>query len=520
MSWIPLAAMRRSTRRTTEGRLYCEKSRPVAERSTASTRASPAATAREAAGRRGRAPSVCRAAASRAGSFSAGATWLSATAPIAAEGMPSNLAVAGSWTMQRPPASWMARRPSAPSDPVPERTTPTASDPCSSASDRKKPSTAIRWPRGALGTVSSSAPSNTSISRLGGMTWTVSARTFIPSVTSTTGIRETRWRSSTRTLACSGSRCWTTTKAAPRPGGTFWKNCSSAASPPADAPRPTMTTPVRRPSRGGDDRLPCFCPFGRDFLAGINPSSRPRVDLARRGWSAFVSLARGAPPSLLEHGLELLDRRRLGQVGVEPGVRGAPPIVRQAVAAQRDEVRAAGPGLAAQRLRDRVAVHLREPDVAQHDVGRELPGALQPVGPGVRHGHLVPLDLQREAEALRGVDVVLDDEDAARVRGGCRRGGRDRARGRRQRQPHDQLRAGAPARARGFDRASVCLDEPLDERQPEPEPPHPAIERAVGLAELLEEAGQHLRVDADARVPHAEHRVAPDDVEGQDDGPP
>ena len=43
-------------------------------------------------------------------------------ASTAARGIPACSAVATSWTMTLPPASWTARVPSAPSDPVPERT--------------------------------------------------------------------------------------------------------------------------------------------------------------------------------------------------------------------------------------------------------------------------------------------------------------------------------------------------------------------------------------------------------------
>ena len=49
-----------------------------------------------------------------------------------------------------------------------------------------------------------------------------------------------RWSSSTIELLCVGSRCWTMTKAKPLSDGTFRKNRSSAASPPAEAPIPTM----------------------------------------------------------------------------------------------------------------------------------------------------------------------------------------------------------------------------------------------------------------------------------------
>ena len=37
-----------------------------------------------------------------------------------------------------------------------------------------------------------------------------------------------------------GSRCWTMTNAMPHFGGTCFRNCSNASSPPADAPMPTI----------------------------------------------------------------------------------------------------------------------------------------------------------------------------------------------------------------------------------------------------------------------------------------
>ena len=74
---------------------------------------------------------------------------------------------------------------------------------------------------------------------LGGMTNTWSARTGSPSSACTTGIAVSRLRSSTSRLLCSGSRCWTRTKAMPLCGGMTAKNALKASSPPADAPRPT-----------------------------------------------------------------------------------------------------------------------------------------------------------------------------------------------------------------------------------------------------------------------------------------
>lgn len=58
--------------------------------------------------------------------------------------MLSNRADSGGWAIVIPPCSLMARMPSAPSLPEPERMTPTARSPSSSASEAKKPSMGTR----------------------------------------------------------------------------------------------------------------------------------------------------------------------------------------------------------------------------------------------------------------------------------------------------------------------------------------------------------------------------------------
>ena len=68
-------------------------------------------------------------------------------------------------------------------------------------------------------------------------------------------------------------------------------------------------------------------------------------------------------------------------------------------------------------------------------------------------------------------------------------------------QPDGELAPLAGAFARGGDAPAVHLDELLDERQADPEPALGAGHRAVPLGEEVEDAGQELGRDADARVP-------------------
>ncbi len=63
-----------------------------------------------------------------------------ALAAIAASGMPSYLALDGSWAKVMPPSALMAASPSVPSEAAPDRTMPMARLPRVLANDRKKPS--------------------------------------------------------------------------------------------------------------------------------------------------------------------------------------------------------------------------------------------------------------------------------------------------------------------------------------------------------------------------------------------
>ena len=88
---------------------------------------------------------------SLAGNSLAGATISTSTESMALRGMLSNFAVAGSCTITVPFFSFMARSPILPSEPMPERMTPTPSSFRSSASERKKKSIGRRSPLASIG---------------------------------------------------------------------------------------------------------------------------------------------------------------------------------------------------------------------------------------------------------------------------------------------------------------------------------------------------------------------------------
>ena len=76
------------------------------------------------------------------------------------------------------------------------------------------------------------------------------------------------------------------------------------------------------------------------------------------------------------------------------------------------------------------------------------------------------------------------------------------------RKAHHELAAEAqPIAVRG-DRAAVHFDDALDERQPDAEAAARSAAGAIGLAEHVEHARQHLRMNADAGVADAHDGVA------------
>ena len=99
-----------------------------------------------------------------------GATISASPESIALRGMPSNFAVAGSCTNTTPPFSLMARNPSVPSEPMPERITPMLCSCRSCARERRKKSIGKRSPRGDAGSSRCSTPCRMDMSLFGGIT--------------------------------------------------------------------------------------------------------------------------------------------------------------------------------------------------------------------------------------------------------------------------------------------------------------------------------------------------------------
>ena len=127
------------------------------------------------------------------------------------------------------------------------------------------------------------------------------------------------------------------------------------------------------------------------------------------------------PKRRLRAAEELLERvgvDRLHEVVVEAGFLCLIAVLLLTVTGESDQQPAAEAFLA-QLGRDREAVHAGKADVEEDDLGTIVAGGGHRVVPVVGQTDVVPPDRQELAEGLRGIDAVVDHEDAAtRLPGG------------------------------------------------------------------------------------------------------
>src|SRR6185369_10524589 len=185
----------------------------------------------------------------------------------------------------------------------------------------------------------------------------------------------------------------------------------------------------------------------------------------------------------LEHLTKTSRLERLRQVPVESRLARALPVVRAAVSRERDDLERDAV-LGAEAFRDLVPVEAWYSDVEEHDLGLEHPGGVERLVAVRRDLDGVAPDLEQHREALRGIGIVLDHENAA-GRGASGRGAPIfghplLARGL-ERQGHGELASTAEPVARRLNPAAVHLDQALDQRESDSEPSLRPRERAVGL---------------------------------------
>jgi hypothetical protein len=189
-------------------------------------------------------------------------------------------------------------------------------------------------------------------------------------------------------------------------------------------------------------------------------------------------------------------------VGVEAGLLGATPVLGLPVPGHGHEPRRLQFGVGPERSSHRVTIHAGQADVAKDDLRPLRARRAQPGRTVVRDAHGATLPFEKVLQALCHVLVVLDHEHlgVAKAHGL----GRSRRRvliGRfRQGKAHLDLGPEPRSGTRGAHLPTVQLDEPLDERQTEPEASARSGDAVWRLLERLEDPRQHFRCHAGARV--------------------
>lgn len=94
---------------------------------------------------------------------------------------------------------------------------------------------------------------------------------------------------------------------------------------------------------------------------------------------------------------------------IEAGLHGLGHVLRLRVTGQGHEWNATELRVGAHRPRHVVPVHAGQADVAEHDIGHEGTSLLEPLGAAVSNLDDMLGKLECLAQAIRRVDVVLDD---------------------------------------------------------------------------------------------------------------
>src|SRR6266542_819049 len=207
---------------------------------------------------------------------------------------------------------------------------------------------------------------------------------------------------------------------------------------------------------------------------------------------------------------------------VAGGERGGDVLVAH-VGRQRDGRResAVPPGKRAQLAYEIVAVLAWHRDVADHDVGALAHEGLERLRGGRSGTDACPLALQQRAEERARILLVVDDKNAqpGQVRQIVGAGDiferrtLDRLARIVHRLQHTHRQQGGEPRAAVLPLAvrahgpSVQFDEVPHDRQAETQPAVTAGRRAIGLRKTIEDVGQELGADADARVFDRDRRV-------------
>ena len=218
-----------------------------------------------------------------------------------------------------------------------------------------------------------------------------------------------------------------------------------------------------------------------------------------------------------------LEVDRLDHMVVDASLARPPPVALLAVPGDGDEEQALAVGSTPKPGRQLIAVHSRQADVEQHDPGPKFIDQIKSRYSVMNAFNLVPEAVEHATDALVGVDIVVDDHDPLGAGAGGRgefRGALPAGAGIESRQPEDEFAAATAPLAGSRNDASVHLDERLDDRQSDAEPPLRPIDRGVGLSEEIEDPAERLGRNPDALVDDADDHVVVLAVPDDGDRPP
>ena len=133
---------------------------------------------------------------------------------------------------------------------------------------------------------------------------------------------------------------------------------------------------------------------------------------SRRAFGSLRELIRGTSRGVLQQELQVLEIDRLDQVGVEPGGLRSMLVFLFAIAGHGDQGGFGEPRIGPAESSHFVAIHDRQADIQQHDVGPAVASCFEGLLSVVGDVHFLAQRDQELGEARRISLVVVDDENS------------------------------------------------------------------------------------------------------------
>ncbi len=155
------------------------------------------------------------------------------------------------------------------------------------------------------------------------------------------------------------------------------------------------------------------------------------------------------------------------------------------------------------------AVHLRQAQVEQHQIGPPCSGDFERRRAIERQSRFVAQRLEQQAQKFRAIGIVINHQHPPRLVAERRGRGHRGSRGQRglidERQANLELTALAGAGAAGRDHTAVHFHQTARDGQPQTQAAERAVERGVDLGKEVEHLVEHGGRNAHAGVAHRDH---------------